>query len=243
MLYTIIIFAALFLLFFPFIPIGGDYYRSLLVIYHRYDLPILEGGWIFSIHIPMLEIVHGADPFTFKYIEADYAKDKRYVYTGQRLDNSDPQTFRVIDAPFKSEENKERYYVDKNSVRWGEVLQMKVVSEGKPAENFDAETFKPLGGHFIRDKTGVYFHGGGAENMSEKNRYDRYESRVDVYCRLKDIDAESFSITTLTSKKCCAKDKNFIYRVNHRWFGSSLTFKGHSKILYAIESIQPNKSD
>lgn len=179
MLYTTLItIAALFLLFFPFIPIGGDYYRSLLVIYHRYDFPILEGSWIFSTDIPMLEIVRGADPFTFKHIEADYAKDKRYVYTGQRLDNSDPQTFRGIDAPFKSEGNKERYYVDKNSVRWGEVLQMKVISKGKPAENFDTETFEPLGGHFIRDKTGVYFSGGTSGNISEKNRYDRYESRI-----------------------------------------------------------------
>jgi len=206
--YFLIALGVLFLLFFPFIPVGGNYYRGLLLIYHKYDWSGNSPVW--SPRIPMLEIVWWADPFTFRHFEAGYATDRRYVYTGQRIDNSDSKTFHAISSPDHSDKHFDRFYVDKNAVRWGEVRQVKFPRLGQPPENFDAETFAPLGAGFSRDKTGVYYHiniGGG----SEKNYYQRYQQSVGGNQRADIVDAETFRIIEFSRNRCRAADKNFLY--------------------------------
>gem|GEM_PF-4180176 len=153
--YVLVVLLIFFLFFFPFIHVGGNYYRGMLLIWHKYT--VVNSNWIMSSSFNWLEIVWWADPLTFTYIEAGYAKDRNYVYTGQRLDNSDPNTFRVVPPLFSRSNQVVNYYVDKNTVRWGEVLLMKIGRSGDEPENFDSGTFVPIGADFIGDKTGVYY--------------------------------------------------------------------------------------
>lgn len=225
----------LFLLFFPFIPVGGNYYRGLLLIYHKYDWSGNSPVW--SPRIPMLEIVWWADPFTFRHFKAGYATDGRYVYTGQRLDNSDSKTFRAISSPYHTDKNFDRYYVDSSAARWGEVRQVKFARLGQPAENFDAETFAPLGAGFLRDKSGVYYYlniGGG----SEKNYYQRNQRRVDGNQRADIVDAETFRVIELSKNGCQAADKNFLYRVKTYRRGSAgrMEERGTLQIIKALNN-------
>ncbi len=209
--YFLIALGVLFLLFFPFIPVGGNYYRGLLLIYHKYDWSGNSPVW--SPRIPMLEIVWWADPFTFRHFETGYATDARYVYTGQRLDNSDSKTFRAISSPYHTDKNFDRFYVDKSGVRWGEVRQVKFARLGDPAVDFDTETFAPLGAGFVRDKTGVYYYiniGGGG---FEKHYYHRNQRRVDGNQRADIVDSETFRIVDLSQNGCQAADKDFLYHV------------------------------
>ena len=94
----------------------------------------------------------GADVKTFVVLEDGYAKDRNYVYNGQRLDKVDVRSFESIGNGF---------YRDKNNVRWGGVLQLKRLNPSAKAQSFDPYSFEILPCGFARDKTGVYAHGGG----------------------------------------------------------------------------------
>ena len=235
MFYATIIIVVLFLLFFPYIHVGGNYYRGLLIIYYKYYLT--SSGFIkLTPDIPILKIVRWANPFTFRHIERDYAKDSRYIYAGgHRLDNSDPKTFRRIDAPVINEKSRERYYIDKNTVRCGEVLQMKILQKEQPPENFDTETFEPLGAGFVRDKTGVYYStASSSDNFFEKNRYQRNARIISINCPLEIVDAKTFVIFELSSIRCRARDKNFIYEIGHFRYQNGVHLK-RDGVLEIIE--------
>lgn len=246
MIYLGIVIVLLIVLFVPFIPLGGNYYRSLLLIYYK-DYLDSGGGFInFFPDIPYLRIVQKANPIWFRYISGDYARDHRYVYVeGYHIEGSDPITFRSIASPFSiakpfSEERYvEYYYADRNTVRKGSCLMMKVSRIGRAPENFDAETFRTLGGGYVRDKTGVYFFTSGShKDLSEKLHGAKYERSIFLYEPVEIVDPETFHLTELSSLKCMAKDRNFVFNLRGFSYGSAtkISRDGILEIVDVVEA-------
>jgi hypothetical protein len=134
------------------------------------------GDFIFSDPVTYsFEQVVGADPGSFIALEDGYAKDKNYVYNGQRLDNVDVRTFEPIGKGF---------YRDKHNVRHGSVLQLRRSSPGSKPVSFDPYSFERFGCGFVRDKTGVYIDKALGDELSEHNKYYKYDLTVMVLDRI-----------------------------------------------------------
>jgi hypothetical protein len=181
-------------------PLGEDYYRDSNHIYVKQAEP---NDSLFNIFPPAhsFKEVIGADPATFVVLADGYAKDRNYVYQGQRLDNMDVKSFESIGNGF---------YRDKNNVRWGGVMQLKLESPESKPRSFDVYSFEVLPCGFARDKTGVYAGGASGYQLSERNKFHKYDTRIDVMERIDVVDAPSFQVTGA----CQAKDKNFIYHAS-----------------------------
>lgn len=82
--------------------VGGDYYRDSAHIYVKVKSVdnSLFSGLFSGLDNYTFERVVGADPGSFVPLEDGYAKDKNYVYNGQRLDNVDVRTFERIGKGF-----------------------------------------------------------------------------------------------------------------------------------------------
>jgi hypothetical protein len=248
MVYLAITIALFLLLFVPFIPVGGNYYRGLLIIYYK-DYLDTGGGFIRLMpDIPYLRIVRWANPIWFRYVFDDYARDHRFVYSeGYRLEGSDPETFRRIATPisivkpFSDKRYLDYYYVDHSTVRHGHCLQVKVAPGGQGPKNFDAESFDPLGGGFVRDKTGVYYFTAGTydnfqEQLVEQLPYTKYKRLIFLHRPVEIVDPETFHITKLSNVKCEAEDKNFVYEIRHYTYGGA-TKKSPDGVLEIVGAI------
>lgn len=146
-------------LFLPFKHLGGNYYRGLLLIWHKSRISF-DGGFIpWSSSRTNFEIVWWADPFTFKHLDGSYAVDRNYIYfEKQPVIKADLKTFRVLGNG---------YYGDKNDVRWHGWLIRKKQALDQPSESFDADTFQPFNEKRVKDKTGIYQKTGLTEKEDE----------------------------------------------------------------------------
>ena len=223
LLITSIIFVVLFLLFAPFWHVGGHYYRGLLLIY---DIRPASGGFIPAPDfVKEITWIKWADPTSFEYIGDNYAKDRFNVYSQYYLDGFDPKTFRQIQAPLTGE----FFYVDKNNLRFYEILVLKAVSgnrngDGKDivTEKFDMESFQPLGSNVFKDKNGVYTYFRLASFTENMNQQGGYRDRsIELFKKQQSLDTETFKINFCNAEKtnCQASDKNSRYIVRRQ--GSS----------------------
>lgn len=215
MIYGALIFVALFILFVPFIRLGGGYYRSLLFIFCK-DYIYCGGGWIRLFpDIPYLRLVKWANPIWFRYVAGGYGRDQRYVYVeGHGIEGSDPRTFRQIGTAFKEGQDREYYYADSRTVRRGSVLLMKVPDDGQTPVNFDTGSFQPLGAGFVRDNTGVYHLSGRShEQLSEWLRHARSAQVIFLAEKVEIVDPPTFRVTHLSRMRCTAADENFTYNI------------------------------
>ncbi len=180
--------------------VGGEYYRDASHIYIRVKT---RGDVLFSGPVSYtFEQVVGADPGSFVALEDGYAKDKNYVYNGQRLDNVDVRTFEPIGKGF---------YRDKHNVRHGAVLQLRRSSPGSKPVSFDPSSFDRLGCGFVRDKTGIYIDKALGDEISEHNKYHKYDLTVTVLDRIDIVDAKTFEVVSQRFSGCEAKDRYFLY--------------------------------
>ncbi len=215
MLYwTLIILLFVLVSVFPFFHIHGIYYRGLLVIYYK-DYIDTGGGFIKIFpDIPTLRIVWWANPFTFKTIDRIYAKDGQHIYAnGVRL-NVDVATFRKVNAPRIGQVDGESFYLDKESVRWGLRVQVRATGKSEILENFDTDTFEPLGAGYVRDKTGIYYYSTKQATSHLIETGDEIEyHQADINAKVDIADPATFQITSLNRTECAAQDKNFLYRI------------------------------
>jgi hypothetical protein len=210
--YLLIFSAVVFLLCFPFIPVGGPYYRGLLLIWHKY--PLRSGGFFdLTPKISWFEMIRWADPFSFRFLKDQLAVDKNFVYAGQRLDHVDRKTLRFLEDGF---------WADKNHVRLGIAPIKKRKSHGAPLEYFDPESFQYIGANFVKDKSGVYYMTPDEHSNPENNKYQRYGFSVDVFRRAEIVDAETFRHV----EERLFSDKNFLYKTNT--YGNISSKKGMS---------------
>jgi hypothetical protein len=186
--------------------VGGDYYRDSSHIYVKVKT---SDDFLFSGPVSYtFERVVGADPGSFVALDEGYAKDKNYVYSGQRLDNVDVRTFEPIGKGF---------YRDKHNVRHGGVLQLRRSSPRSKPVSFDPYSFERLGCGFVRDRTGVYINKELGDEISEHNKYHKYDLMVMVLDRIDIVDAKTFEVVRQRgSSGCEAKDRYFLYHTTYQ---------------------------
>jgi DKNYY family len=209
-----IIFVVSFLLFFPFWHVGGHYYRGLLLIY---DIHPASGGFIPAPDfVKEITWIRWADPTSFEYVGNIYAKDRFSVYRiTDKLKESDPETFRQIQAPLTGE----YFYADKYNLRSSTAMILKRVSGSNETdivtERFDVGSFQPLGAYIFKDKNGVYSYFRPApfrENIELK--LGEASLGIELYKKEEGLDAETFNVDFCEGKTCQASDKNRKYALN-----------------------------
>lgn len=223
-----------FFLFFPFIHIGGPYYRGLILIWNQYSLKGRSGGGFIDLtpDINWYEIVWRADPFTFRHLDGRYAIDRNHIYAGGRLIPMDVKTFRPLGNGFCG---------DKNNVLMVESLIKKKIDSESEFEAFDSETFQFIGANFVKDKTGIYYLTPQTYFEPKINLNSEFATQVYVFRRVEIADFETFTHV----KKCIFKDKNFLYKSN--MCGSisdkGISIGGNVSGAGTLEIIQPLEAD
>jgi hypothetical protein len=189
--------------------LGGDYYRDSSHIYVKVKTRdnSLFSGLFSGLDSYTFERVFGADPESFVALDDGYAKDKNYVYNGQRLDNMDVRTFEPIGKGF---------YRDKHNVRQGRLLQLRRSSPGSKPVSFDPYSFEYLGCDFVRDSSGVY-NEKGQEDLFEHNKYGKDDQVIVVLDRIDIVDAKTFEVVKDGGSRLCeSKDRYFLYHTTYQ---------------------------
>ena len=150
----------IFILIFSFTCFAGEYLKEGKSIYYMKDGQMVscyfEDGTVDPAadcySKPSKILLDNVDLDTFKSLNLGYAKDKNSVYyEGLRLDDSDPDTFKIIDRYL--------YSKDKNYVYFTNIK----------LDNSNSDTFVFLGSDYAKDKNNIYWHGAKLENADTKS--------------------------------------------------------------------------
>ena len=137
-----------------------------------------------------------SDPDTFIVLDNETAKDKNNVYKyGEILYGADPETFEILGSIYSKDKNK-------------------VYSVFSPIEKADVETFKSIGYWYGKDKNFIFYMDDILEKADFRTfRYLEYEYGIDknhVYYSNKIIENADPQSFVLLNKQV-GKDKNNVY--------------------------------
>jgi hypothetical protein len=131
------------------------------------------------------------------------------------------------------------FFADGDKVRLGSTLQLKRrVGFARP-ENFQINSFAPLGCGFVRDSTGVYMFNPDNDSETEVNELREESYRVDVWGRVDIVDSSSFQVAKQSVAGCEARDKDFLYRTRGYSGGGGVGVIVEGNSGPAIEIVRP----